>query len=58
MFLLHYGYILDHGYGIKKHDHEITMGNHAELWKNGFRYSWEGFSMKNCSVDVSAIKNT
>ena len=42
MFLLHYGYILDHEYGIKKDDHELTMGNHAQPWKHGFHYSWVG----------------
>ena len=29
MFLLHYGYILDHEYGIKNHVHEITIGKAA-----------------------------
>ena len=39
MFSLHCGSILDHEYGIKNHDHEITMGNHAQPWKHGFYYS-------------------
>ena len=29
MFLLHYGYILDHEYGIKNHVHEIIIGKAA-----------------------------
>ena len=41
MLSLHYGYILDHEYGIKKDDHEITMDNHDQPWKHGFHYSWE-----------------
>ena len=33
MFSMHYGYILDHEYGIKKDDHEIgnTMLNHENM---------------------------
>ena len=45
MFSLHYGSILDHQYGMKKHDHEITMGNHAQPWKHGFQYTWESMSL-------------
>ena len=40
MFPLHYGYILDHECGIKKDDHEVTIGNNAQPWKHGFHYSW------------------
>ena len=39
IFSLHYGYILDHEYRIKK-DHETTMGNHAQPWKHVFHNSW------------------
>ena len=40
MFSLHYGYIFDNEYGIYKHDHEIIIGNHVQLWKHGFHNSW------------------